>query len=231
MTSSHYEFFSKLLLIWFHVLNQWWFCYSESIEIRDKVTDCWEKLTNLYRQNTKAINLYDHLDQNIRFCDHKTCHLLLFTLPCFHVSPPDLPRLLGDFEDKRAQAVCTLAYCGGRGKPVHLFRGSVDGTIVSPRGPRNFGWDPIFQPDGFDLTYAELDKAIKNTISHRYKAVLKLKEFISEENSLWLSNSLIAGYPLCLNMSFWCIYCGFFYHVIVCFPLATFVYVIRMVPM
>lgn len=35
------------------------------------------------------------------------------------------------------------------------------------RGPAAFGWDPIFQPDGFEETYAELDKAVKNTISHR----------------------------------------------------------------
>ena len=43
------------------------------------------------------------------------------------------------------------------------------------RGPTNFGWDPIFQPDGFKETYAEMDKDVKNSISHRYKALEKLK--------------------------------------------------------
>jgi hypothetical protein len=39
---------------------------------------------------------------------------------------------------------------------------------VPARGPADFGWDPVFLPDGFDTTYAETDKDIKNTISHRW---------------------------------------------------------------
>lgn len=55
------------------------------------------------------------------------------------------------------------------------------GQIVLPRGPPNFGWDPIFQPEGFQQTYAELDSAVKNTISHRYKALVALREhFVGE---------------------------------------------------
>ena len=51
------------------------------------------------------------------------------------------------------------------------------------RGPKYFGWDPIFQPDGFDQTYDEMPKSIKNTISHRYKALEKLKEFFALQNT------------------------------------------------
>ena len=51
-----------------------------------------------------------------------------------------------------------------------LFIGKTEGLIVKARGDNNFGWDPIFQPDGYDKTYAELDKDIKNKISHRFKA-------------------------------------------------------------
>ncbi len=36
--------------------------------------------------------------------------------------------------------------------------------------PADFGWDPVFEPEGFDKTYAELDKEVKNSISHRYVA-------------------------------------------------------------
>ncbi|KAL0433060.1 UNVERIFIED_CONTAM: Inosine triphosphate pyrophosphatase [Sesamum latifolium] len=43
--------------------------------------------------------------------------------------------------------------------------------IVPPRGPNDFGWDPIFQPDGYDKTYAEMAKEEKNKISHRYRAL------------------------------------------------------------
>ncbi len=52
----------------------------------------------------------------------------------------------------------------------------MQGIIVPARGPCNFGWDPVFQPDGFEQTYAQLEPAVKNAISHRYKAVTALKE-------------------------------------------------------
>jgi inosine triphosphate pyrophosphatase len=51
-------------------------------------------------------------------------------------------------------------------EPV-TFVGRTDGSIVAARGPSDFGWDPIFLPDGFSDTYAEMDKQLKNTISHR----------------------------------------------------------------
>ena len=57
------------------------------------------------------------------------------------------------------------------------------GTIVPARGPPNFGWDPIFQPDGFKETYAELDSEVKNGISHRYKALNALREFLLMETN------------------------------------------------
>ncbi|CAB1332006.1 unnamed protein product [Coregonus sp. 'balchen'] len=50
-----------------------------------------------------------------------------------------------------------------------------------PRGPRDFGWDPCFQPDGFDKTYAELPKEVKNTISHRYRALAAMSEHLSSQ--------------------------------------------------
>jgi inosine triphosphate pyrophosphatase len=53
---------------------------------------------------------------------------------------------------------------------------------VPARGPKDFGWDPVFQPNGFDQTYDEMPKSIKNTISHRCKALGKLKEFLASQN-------------------------------------------------
>ena len=52
------------------------------------------------------------------------------------------------------------------------------GTIVAARGPPDFGWDPIFQPDGFQQTYAEMESSVKNSISHRYKAVHALGDYL-----------------------------------------------------
>ena len=92
--------------------------------------------------------------------------------------PDGLPRLIADWDDKSAYALCMFGYCeGGDGDEVKVFEGRSDGTIVSPRGSRDFGWDPVFQPDGFNLTYAEMDKAVKNTISHRGRALQKVKAF------------------------------------------------------
>lgn len=89
-----------------------------------------------------------------------------------------LVKMLDGFEDKSANAICTFGYCEGPGKEVKLFQGITEGTIVSSRGPTNFGWDSIFEPKGFDQTYAELDKSVKNTISHRFRALDKLRSFL-----------------------------------------------------
>lgn len=61
-----------------------------------------------------------------------------------------------------------------------VFVGRTEGTIVPARGPPDFGWDPVFQPDGYDKTYAELDKEIKNKISHRGRSLEKVKEYFRE---------------------------------------------------
>ena len=55
-------------------------------------------------------------------------------------------------------------------EPV-VFVGRTEGRIVPARGPTDFGWDPVFEADGFGQTYAEMDKEIKNSISHRYEQV------------------------------------------------------------
>lgn len=64
-----------------------------------------------------------------------------------------------------------------------MFEGRTDGRIVPARGPRNFGWDPIFEPEGFSQTYAEMDKDTKNAISHRYRALDKLRAYLLEKYS------------------------------------------------
>ncbi|XP_074524590.1 inosine triphosphate pyrophosphatase [Halichoeres trimaculatus] len=92
------------------------------------------------------------------------------------LKPEGLYKLLAGFEDKSAWALCTFAFSAGRDQPVELFRGLTEGHIVPPRGPRDFGWDPCFQPEGFDKTYAELPKDVKNSISHRYRALAAMSE-------------------------------------------------------
>jgi len=91
-----------------------------------------------------------------------------------------LNKILDGYEDKSAVAVCTFAYTEGPGKDVQVFKGETSGLIVAPRGPTDFGWDPIFQPDGHDKTYAELESDVKNTISHRGKSLEKLQQHFKE---------------------------------------------------
>ncbi|KAJ2720768.1 nucleoside triphosphate pyrophosphohydrolase ham1 [Coemansia sp. Benny D115] len=97
------------------------------------------------------------------------------------LQPEGLYRMLSGFEDKSGFAVCTVAYCAGPGHEPVLFEGIHHGSIVAPRGPPVFGWNPIFQPDGSDQTYAEMSDAAKNACSHRFLAVEKLKAFLASE--------------------------------------------------
>lgn len=63
----------------------------------------------------------------------------------------------------------------------YLFEGIVNGEITTEkRGDSGFGYDPVFRPDGYEQTFAELGHEIKNQISHRARAVQKLCEFLKE---------------------------------------------------
>ncbi|MDO8993448.1 MAG: non-canonical purine NTP diphosphatase [Daejeonella sp.] len=64
----------------------------------------------------------------------------------------------------------------------YLFEGSIEGKITLQRsGSKGFGYDPIFQPDGYEISFAEMDPAEKNRISHRAIAVAKLISFLKTQ--------------------------------------------------
>jgi XTP/dITP diphosphohydrolase len=66
-------------------------------------------------------------------------------------------------------------------KPIY-FEGRVDGNIATEKhGTEGFGYDPIFVPEGYDKSFAELGEDIKNTISHRARAVAKLSEYLKRD--------------------------------------------------
>lgn len=74
----------------------------------------------------------------------------------------------------RARFCCTLVMAWPDGHD-EVFPGTVEGQIVWPmRGEQGHGYDPIFQPDGHDITFAEMDRWAKNKISHRADAFTKL---------------------------------------------------------
>ena len=64
----------------------------------------------------------------------------------------------------------------------HLFTGIIDGTIISSqKGTKGFGYDPIFQPNNYSITFAEMEQNEKSKISHRGKAVAKLLIFLNSK--------------------------------------------------
>ncbi len=78
---------------------------------------------------------------------------------------------------RTARFRCVIVLWDGREK--HIFEDTCEGLIgVEEKGEKGFGYDPIFIPWGFSKTFAELGERIKNKISHRAKAVKKLKEFL-----------------------------------------------------
>jgi len=89
-----------------------------------------------------------------------------------------LNTLLDGFSTRKATALCTFAYSAGPGTTPVLFEGRTEGQIVAPRGPANFGWDPIFKAEGTGKTYAEMLAEEKNALSHRYRALDQLRTYL-----------------------------------------------------
>ena len=91
----------------------------------------------------------------------------------YDVKIPKLLSMLDETGDsnRRARFVCVMALSNDEGKIIHLVEGTCNGSIAyGPRGTGGFGYDPIFRPDGFDLTFGELGEGIKQKISHRAEA-------------------------------------------------------------
>lgn len=64
----------------------------------------------------------------------------------------------------------------------HQFEGTIEGQIVEePRGTGGFGYDPVFQPDGYDRTFAQMSLEEKNTISHRSRALAKMIDYLKDQ--------------------------------------------------
>lgn len=82
-------------------------------------------------------------------------------------------------EQRAARFVCVVAIALPDGTVLNTSEGTCNGRIIfEPRGEGGFGYDPLFVPDGFDKTFAELPDTIKNQLSHRARALLKTREFL-----------------------------------------------------
>ena len=86
--------------------------------------------------------------------------------------------------ERSARFRCVIALAKN-GELITTFAGEVAGTITkSPRGGNGFGYDPIFIPEGFEETFAELPSETKNAISHRAKAVAELVRYVNTARRL-----------------------------------------------
>jgi XTP/dITP diphosphohydrolase len=79
--------------------------------------------------------------------------------------------------DRRARFVAAVAIARPDGRVVNVSEGICEGTIIfEPRGTSGFGYDPLFIPNGYDQTFAELADDIKNRISHRARALMQTRD-------------------------------------------------------
>lgn len=83
---------------------------------------------------------------------------------------------------RRAHFICALCLAWPDGH-VETFEGRISGTLVWPlRGSQGFGYDPMFQPDGFDITFGEMDPEAKHAMSHRAHAFELMKAACLADN-------------------------------------------------
>lgn len=121
-------------------------------------------------------------------------HSARYTEGTDHDSEANMAKLLRNLEGKdnrkaRFRTVIALIQkqdvcpCGCTSiKKVNRFEGIVDGSIATEKhGSAGFGYDPIFVPEGYDKSFAELGESIKNGISHRARAVAKLAEYLKQK--------------------------------------------------
>lgn len=99
-----------------------------------------------------------------------------------HDSEANMQKLLHELQGKKnRKAQFRTAICLIQEGKEYLFEGIVKGEIIGEkRGGAGFGYDPIFVPEGYEQTFAELGNDIKNTISHRARAVEKLCSFLNK---------------------------------------------------
>lgn len=94
----------------------------------------------------------------------------------FNLAMERVEQELAGKDDRSAHFVCALALCMPEqpdGSPglCQIFEGTVHGTLVwPPRGDKGFGYDPVFQANGYDITFAEMAPDEKQAISHRAHA-------------------------------------------------------------
>jgi XTP/dITP diphosphohydrolase len=95
----------------------------------------------------------------------------------------ELIKATGTENGHKASFFCALALAV-TGQKTEVFEGEIKGGLTfPPRGEHGFGYDPIFIPDGYEITFAEFEPAKKYAISHRAKAFAKFLQYLENKNA------------------------------------------------
>ena len=109
-------------------------------------------------------------------------HTARYAFPDRHDPVANTRKLLAELDgqaDRSARFRTVIALVQGTDET--LFEGIVDGRIApEERGTEGFGYDPVFEPEGLGLTFAELGVETKNSMSHRARAVKRLAEYLQQ---------------------------------------------------
>jgi XTP/dITP diphosphohydrolase len=84
-----------------------------------------------------------------------------------------------DGDERSGRFICALAIAKPTGEVINVAHGMCQGNIAkAPSGHEGFGYDPVFIPTGYKMTFSEMPLLLKNTISHRGKALVQVREFL-----------------------------------------------------
>jgi len=153
------------------------------LEDADTLAGNAQKKASAYHERTSLPALADDTGLEVAALDGGPgVHTARFAGP--DATPDDNKRKLLDVldgvDDRRARFRTVVALVDSDGT-ARTFEGVCEGTITTePRGDGGFGYDPLFQPDGYDQTFAEMPPNAKNEISHRRRALDAVRAFLSD---------------------------------------------------
>ncbi len=145
---------------------------------------------NTFEENAakKAVSVFNEINMPVIADDSGLCVEHLGGAPGVHTArfagenasdSENIDKLLSElknvpFEKRAAKFVCVIAFIENSADNIKYFRGECSGFILDERrGISGFGYDPVFYYKEYEKTLAELGEDVKNTISHRYKALKK----------------------------------------------------------
>ena len=156
-------------------------CYDDIPETADNLTDnALQKARYIHERYGLDVFADDTGLEVVALGGRPGVHTARYAYPDRNDPEANVAKILREMEgatDRRAQFRTIIALI--KDGQEHVFEGKVEGHIATQcRGTEGFGYDPLFEPEGRGLTFAELGVEVKNELSHRARAVRKLIDFL-----------------------------------------------------